>query len=101
MTSPMTEQTRAFIRKRVAAGVTAAQIKIELKTRGVRVAFAEVLAFDPERKGALDLAWHQRREMREMLQNSMRSNSSANATIAANKHWRATEGNDERVSVSG
>jgi len=46
----------AYIRKRIGRGCTAAQLQIELQTRKVFVPFAVLLEFDPERKGAAELA---------------------------------------------
>lgn len=64
MTTPLTEQTRAFIRRRLLAGVAAEQIRSELQARSVRVSFAEIVAMDPERKGAEQLAYYEREDKR-------------------------------------
>ncbi len=70
MSDNLSDQTRNYIKKRIAVGVTAGQIQTELLTREVFVPFAVLLSFDPERKGAIELPSRQRQEMKRMLQNA-------------------------------
>lgn len=82
MTVHLSEQTRRYIAKRIAAGVTAAQIQAELETKKVRVPFSQLLDFDPERKGASELARRTREEMAQMMHRARSVSTPPNSSAA-------------------